>query len=133
LKAEQLLQQQDLLKTTIIRFGGLVGPGRHPGRFFAGKKDIPNGRAPVNLVHLDDCIGISLAVIQQYAFGYLFNACSPHHPQKTDFYLQASSQAGLAAPEFRDELIKWKVVDSINLSSILDYQFAVNHWNDCNF
>ncbi|MEO6851017.1 MAG: NAD(P)H-binding protein, partial [Mucilaginibacter sp.] len=30
LTAERLLQQQSAFKTTILRFGGLVGPGRHP-------------------------------------------------------------------------------------------------------
>lgn len=29
------------LKVTVIRFAGLVGPGRHPGRFLAGKKGCP--------------------------------------------------------------------------------------------
>ena len=49
-------------KHTVIRFGGLVGPRRHPGRFFAGKKDMPNGLSPVNFIHLDDCVG--------YHYGY---------------------------------------------------------------
>ncbi|HAP82964.1 MAG TPA: NAD(P)-dependent oxidoreductase, partial [Enterobacteriaceae bacterium] len=34
----------------------LVGPGRHPGRFFAGKSG-PNGNHGVNLVHLEDVVG----------------------------------------------------------------------------
>jgi nucleoside-diphosphate-sugar epimerase len=57
LEAEELFRQQTAFKATVIRFGGLIGPGRDPGRFFAGKKDIPNGLAPVNMIHLDDCIG----------------------------------------------------------------------------
>ena len=34
----------------ILRLAGLVGPGRHPGRFFAGKT-APDGEHGVNLVH----------------------------------------------------------------------------------
>jgi nucleoside-diphosphate-sugar epimerase len=133
LEAEELLQQQTSFKTTILRFGGLVGPGRHPGRFFSGKKDIPNGRAPVNLIHLYDCIGISIAILKQNAFGFVFNACSPDHPAKADFYCRAAFQAGLPVPEFLDELDRWKMVDSVNLSAILHYEFKVDSWVNCSF
>lgn len=122
LEAEKLLTGQSSFSTAVLRFGGLIGPGRHPGRFFAGKKDIPNGRAPVNLVHLTDCLAITLAIIQQNAFGYLFNAVSPHHPAKAEFYTQAALQACLPAPEFVDELNQWKIVNSVNLS-LLQYVF----------
>jgi nucleoside-diphosphate-sugar epimerase len=39
----------------ILRLAGLVGPARHPGRFFAGKT-APDGQQGVNLVHLEDVI-----------------------------------------------------------------------------
>jgi nucleoside-diphosphate-sugar epimerase len=71
-EAEELFRQQIKFKTTIIRFGGLIGLGREPGRFFAGKKDIPNGLAPVNLIELNDCIGITEAILNKNAFGYTF-------------------------------------------------------------
>ncbi|MFD2146542.1 hypothetical protein [Mucilaginibacter antarcticus] len=38
LSAEKLLKAHTEFTTTIIRFGGLIGPGRDPGGFFAGKK-----------------------------------------------------------------------------------------------
>jgi nucleoside-diphosphate-sugar epimerase len=133
LAAENLFRHQTAFKTTIIRFAGLVGPGRHPGRFFAGKKNIPNGRAPVNLIHLEDCIGITLTVIEQDAFGYLVNASSPDHPQKSDFYLQAAFQAGLIAPEFINELNNWKLINSVVLQEVLNYEFKVPVWKDSTF
>lgn len=129
--AEELLKQEPAFKTTIIRFGGLVGPGRHPGRFFAGKTNIANGQAPVNLIHLQDCIAITQSVIQQNVFGYTFNACSSHHPTRQEFYTQAALHAGLPSPQFVNELGKWKVINSTNLSFILNYQFVVNNWDDC--
>ena len=127
LEAEKLLASQPSFKTTILRFGGLVGPGRHPGRFFSGKKDIPNGKAPVNLIHLNDCVGISMAIIQQNAFGYVFNACSPHHPSKADFYKSAALLGGFVVPEFVDELKQWKIVNSANLSAFLGYKFVIGN------
>jgi nucleoside-diphosphate-sugar epimerase len=133
LAAEGLFHQQTTFKTTIIRFAGLVGPGRHPGRFFAGKKGIPNGLTPVNLIHLEDCVGITLAVIEQDAFGYLINSCSPHHPTKSDFYRQATLQAGLPAPEFINELNSWKLINSVQIREVLNYEFKVPVWENCTF
>ncbi len=132
-EAEKLFQAETAFKTTIIRFAGLVGPGRHPGHFFAGKKGIPNGKAPVNLIHLDDCVAITSNIIEKDAYGYLFNACCPDHPSKVDFYGKASLQSGLTVPEFIDELNNWKIVNSISLPKILGYQFKVTEWGDFNF
>jgi len=130
LKAEELFQKQAELETTIIRFGGLVGPGRHPGRFFAGKRDIPNGMAPVNLIHQQDCVGITEAVIEQNVFGILLNACSPGHPAKAMFYREMALNANLPLPEFINELKNWKVVNSVNIGAYLKYDFTVKHWDD---
>lgn len=47
----------------ILRLAGLVGPGRHPGRFFAGKS-APDGQHGVNLVHLEDVIGAIELLLQ---------------------------------------------------------------------
>jgi len=122
--AENLFRAETTFKTTIVRFAGLMGPGRNPGRFFAGKKNIPNGNAPVNLIHLDDCIGLTKAIIYNDAFGYLFNGCATDHPIKSAFYTQAAINSGLDQPEFIDELKEWKIVGSVNAEAILGYQFS---------
>lgn len=127
-KAEELFKLQTAFKTTIIRFGGLIGPGREPGRFFAGKKDIPNGLAPVNMIHQRDCVGFTLAVLNKDAFGYTLNACTPHHPPKFAFYTQAASKAGLPAPDFLPELKEWKIISSINNQKFLDYDYHIKNW-----
>lgn len=129
LQVEDLLRAQTAFTNTIIRFGGLIGPGREPGRFFAGKKNIPNGQAPINLIHLDDCIGISLALLDKEGFGYTYNACAPHHPPKADFYTKAAIKAGLEQPEFTDELREWKIVSSIYTDEVLNYHYRVNNWD----
>jgi nucleoside-diphosphate-sugar epimerase len=129
--AEELLRNHNSFKCTVIRFGGLVGPGRHPGRFFSGKTDIPNGRAPVNLIHLTDCLNIALAVIDKQLFGQTYNACAPHHPSKFEFYTRAAQHAGFPLPQFIDELQQWKAIESVNLTRFLNYHFTVNDWFNC--
>lgn len=126
--AEEMFRQQTNFKTSIIRFGGLVGPGRDPGRFFAGKKEIPNGLAPVNMIHQDDCIGLTLALLEKDAFSYTINAVTPHHPPKFAFYTQAATKAGLEQPEFIIELKEWKIINSVNTDKILGYDFKIKNW-----
>ena len=130
LRVEDLLKKQKAFTSTIIRFAGLVGPKRHPGRFFSDKKDIPNGKAPINLIHLNDCIGISLAIIRNEVFGLTFNACVPDHPAKQEFYIAAALNAKLTPPTFRDELLNWKIVSSVH-TQLLNYNFLVTNWIDC--
>jgi nucleoside-diphosphate-sugar epimerase len=122
-RSEQLFTQCKSFKTTVIRFAGLVGPGRDPSRFFAGKLDVPNGQAPINLIHLDDCIGLIEAVLEQQQFGFTYHAASPHHPAKQAFYTEAAQLAGLALPGFVDELKDWKVVDSSRMVDDLKYSW----------
>jgi nucleoside-diphosphate-sugar epimerase len=129
-EAEELFRRQNGFKTTIIRFGGLIGPGRDPGRFFAGKKDLPNGLAPVNLIHLDDCTGITRAIIQQDVFGHTINACTPNHPTKMTFYTKATAKAGLALPEFLSELKEWKIVGSAVVGEVLTYNYKMDNWSN---
>ncbi|PJJ84878.1 SDR family oxidoreductase [Mucilaginibacter auburnensis] len=123
LEAEQLLSAETAFTTTIIRFGGLFGPGRDPGRFFAGKTDIPNGDAPVNMIDLTDCIGVSLSLLEKKAFGNIFNAVSPQHPTRAEFYTQAAKRSGLAMPQFIAEKKNWKIVESVNVPTLLQYAF----------
>ena len=128
LDAEKLFSKQTKFKTTLIRFGGLVGPGRHPGRFFAGKTDIPNGRAPVNMIYQSDAVGITEAIITQDLFGYTINACAPDHPEKGSFYPMMASVGGYPIPQFIDELQNWKLVESVYLETLLNYKFQVPEW-----
>jgi nucleoside-diphosphate-sugar epimerase len=125
LAAEALLNKETEFTTTIIRFAGLIGPERDPGRFFAGKTDIPNGEAPVNLIHLTDCVGISNAVLDKQAFGYTYNAVSPTHPTRAEFYTQAALNSGLEVPQFIEEKKAWKIVSEVTVSELLDYEYKV--------
>ncbi|MDF3077087.1 MAG: NAD(P)-dependent oxidoreductase [Sphingobacteriaceae bacterium] len=122
---EQILHSQKSFTTTIIRFAGLIGPGRHPGKFLAGKKNVPNGLSPVNLIHLDDCIGIVIELLSREAFGHTFNGCSPSHPTRKEFYTKAAQSLNLEPPDFVNEKLSYKIVESKNVPAILNYQFKI--------
>ncbi|MGE5424659.1 MAG: hypothetical protein ACM3N9_04800 [Syntrophothermus sp.] len=122
LEAENLLKEQTEFKTTIIRFGGLIGLNRNPARFLL-KSSQPIDDAPVNLIHQDDCIEIISMIIQQNLWGETLNACCPDHPMKKDFYGKAARQSGYSLPEMSDRKANYKIVDSSKLTRLLNYQF----------
>ncbi|RZK17787.1 MAG: SDR family NAD(P)-dependent oxidoreductase [Flavobacterium sp.] len=130
LESEKILQAQPEFKTTILRFAGLVGPSRDPGRFFAGKNDVPNGMAPINLIHLNDCIGITMQIISQNAFGLIINGCAPHHPSKQDFYTAAALRSSFPKPSFIEELKTWKTITSTQTPYYLKYKYLIDNWTD---
>ncbi|KAA5536145.1 NAD(P)H-binding protein [Taibaiella lutea] len=130
IKAETMFINCPYITACIIRFGGLVGPGRMPGRFFSAKKNVPDGMAPVNMIHLEDCIGITNCIIKAGVPEMTINAVSPDHPERSDFYLKAALAEGLIAPTFVPELKSWKQVNSIYVSSYFNYQFKVSNWSE---
>ncbi len=60
----------------ILRLAGLVGPSRHPGRFFAGKS-APDGQHVVDLVHLQDVVAAIELLLQAPKGGHIYNLCAP--------------------------------------------------------
>lgn len=125
---ESLFRQLPRGRATSMRFGGLVGPGRMPGSFFAGKKDIPNGEAPVNLIHLEDCIGITKCLLKSKHLPPVINAVSPDHPVKMNFYTLAAEVQSLPIPEFIHERSSWKVVQS-RYRAAIGYDYRISDWN----
>lgn len=100
LMAEELFRKAKNIKTTILRFGGLTGPGRHPIRFLAGRKGLENGSDYVNLIHLNDCIGMIVFVLQNNYWNETFNGVFPDHPLKSEYYTSEALKRGLPAPEY---------------------------------
>lgn len=129
LNAENFLKSNLSFTSTIIRFTGLIGPGRNLSKHFAGKKDLPNGLAPINLIHLTDCLGLSLAIIQQKAFGKIYHGVSPTHLTKQEFYTKACLASGLEKPTFLNELLNWKQIESKNVSEVLAYEYVFDIWD----
>lgn len=122
LQVENLLNSQSGFKTTVLRFGGLIGADRNPVRFIL-KSVRPVANTPVNLIHQDDCIGIISAIIEQELWGETLNACSPEHPLKKDFYGKAARITGLPEPQISNEVESYKIIDSSKMIRMLNYQF----------
>jgi len=108
----------------ILRFGGLAGPGRHPGRFLAGKKNLPDGDQLINFLHLDDAIGVIMQMLSGDFDDKIYNVVSPRHPTKKLFYSKMTAGAGLVPPTFDESLASAKREISVQ-SLLIDtgYQF----------
>ena len=125
LATEQLLQSAINFKTTIVRFGGLIGADRHPIKFLAGRENLENPDAPINLIHQEDCIGIINAILSQQVWGETFNAVTPYHPSRKEYYTQKAVDYDLALPKFEQQgQISGKTISSSKTESVLKYTFA---------
>jgi len=127
LETEALFTQAPNFDTTVVRFGGLIGPGRHPIKNITGKKLRSNGNAPVNLIHLTDCIRICTAILTHNYWGELFNAVYPDHPKKKDYYAKMAKKAKIQPPHYQQENDKiGKKISSNRLISAKKFKFKMS-------
>ena len=119
---EGRLMDRSGVDVTILRFAGLYGGDRHPGRFLAGRADVGRPEAPVNLVHQDDCVGVVETVLQQDARGEIFNVCATEHPTRRELYTGAARALDLEPPTFADDASSaGKIVSNERLRTDLGY------------
>ena len=130
---ENLFRNNTQFETTVIRFAGLFGYSRHPGRFFA-QRPIPQSDAPVNLIHRDDCINIIDRVVEQEQWNQVFNACADTHPSKREFYSHTREMMGLPAPAMGDSgEVDFKIICNQKVKQALSYTFIhgdLMAWSD---
>ena len=120
---ENLFRNSPYFHTTVIRFAGLFGYSRHPGRFFASRP-IPQPDAPVNLIHRDDCINIIDHIVEQEQWNEVFNACADTHPSKREFYSHARKMMGMPAPVMGDSgQADFKKISNEKIKQALNYAF----------
>ena len=121
---EQLLQNNSRFETTVVRFGGLIGEDRNPIRFLAGRTNIENPNAPINLIHQEDCIGIIIKIIDTNCWGETFNAVAPFHPSREAYYTQKAKEYDSELPIFATSKPSiGKTILSDKLEKVLNYQF----------
>lgn len=122
-QAEAIVRESGI-PSTIVRFAGLFGPGRHPGNFLAGRRDVAGDNTPVNLIHLDDCVEIIKCIIKNNIWNEVLNACADDHPTRKLFYTQAAIELGLQPPNFlNDSEAHYHIVSNTRLKSVLNYKF----------
>jgi len=113
------------VRVMILRLAGLIGPQRMPGNFFAGKTQIPDGQAPINLIHRNDVINLIHFLIESPDASGIYNGCAPTHPTKTEFYTLAAEKENLELPQFIPEKISWKIISSVRLEPELNFRFEI--------
>lgn len=125
--AKLLTQEEEWIKTfphhTVIRFGGLLGKNRHPGKVLSGKKNLSGGNQPVNLLHLDDAVGFTKLVIEDKLQNKTFNLVNPEHPTREAFYQSYARDHNLPIPEFDSSPSSGKTIISALVPAI--YAFKV--------
>jgi len=95
----------------------------------AGRTHIENPNAPINLIHQEDCIGIIMAIIDQIQIkcwnrNEVFNAVTPFHPSRKEYYTQKAIELNLALPEFNLENSTFgKTILSNKTGAFLGYAF----------
>jgi nucleoside-diphosphate-sugar epimerase len=125
-QTEKILQSNINFETTVLRFGGLVGTDRHPAIMLGGRTMLPNPKAPINLIHKEDCINIIFEIIKQNSWGKSYNAVSPYHPSREKYYTQKAEL--LEVPKLSFDHTKQsygKMVLSDGLINDLKYKFLI--------
>ncbi len=103
--SEVLRSEEEWIKScglpwVIVRPGGLIGNGRHPGKSLSGKIGVKGGKSPVNLIHADDVNGFISTVIQKNIANESFELVSDEHHTKEEFYSEACRRMNLPLPQF---------------------------------
>ena len=129
--AETLLQSNPHFKTTVIRFGGLLGDDRHPIKFLAGKTNVENPDAPINMIQREDCIGIIETLIDKGLrqahsdnWNETFNAVAPQHPTRKEYYHKKAEILNLPFPTFAENPKSLgKIISNKKVETVLGYSF----------
>jgi nucleoside-diphosphate-sugar epimerase len=100
--AEGVFWEEKRKRHTILRCGGLVGPGREPGRFLAGRVDVPDPEAPANISPLERVIDDVVSIILLGDWGKVKNAVDRVRPTRREYYTNAALELGLEPPRFMD-------------------------------
>ncbi|MDX1590526.1 MAG: NAD(P)H-binding protein [Balneolaceae bacterium] len=123
LKAEDAIIQSGL-DYLILRLGGLYGYDRHPVKYLAGKKNLPDPLKPVNLIHREDCIQIIHILLNKKIKNEIYNVVSDGHPPRNELYTSAAKHWDLPEPEFKDTPKKnFRIVSNEKLKRDLQITF----------
>ncbi|WP_373522940.1 NAD(P)-binding domain-containing protein [Aquiflexum sp.] len=124
-QAENILLQDQDYDLSIIRFGGLLGVDRVPGKYFSGKINVI-GDSPVNYIHRDDAVGISSWVIEKNLWNQVFNGVAPFHPKRKLVYEKNALDLGFPPPSSYapEGDSTWKQLSSQKIQSS-GYEFKI--------
>lgn len=97
-KAENYLKEQFSHELCILRFGGLLGQDRIPGKYFSGKENVV-GHTRVNFIHQTDAVRLMQFIIHKELWGQTFNGVAPMHPLRKEVYEKNAQELKIAPPK----------------------------------
>lgn len=123
--AEELMAKDRNFELTIVRFGGLMGDDRIPGKYFSGREHVA-GHTRVNFIHRIDAVRMLAWVIEKGLWNETFNGVAPIHPLRREIYGKNALDLGIAPPaSYQNEPEgKDRLIDS---SKILDTGFVFDY------
>jgi nucleoside-diphosphate-sugar epimerase len=110
LALEHLFCQNHGFLTTVLRLGGLHGPGREAAAFLNPELEHAGADNPVNMAHLDDCLQALVEAVESDPVSKVKNVVSVPHLSRREFYARACKAAGLPEPNWNDFSLPWKRV-----------------------
>ena len=123
----EILKTEELLKTkknTIVRFGGLIGEDRNPLSYLLKKNEVLNPNAPINYIHLEDCIGIIISIIEKNMWGKTYLGVTPYHPTKKEYYDKLCKIRGVKNLIFsKEKTTTNKEINDNKINKELKYSF----------
>ena len=119
--AEKILREDKTYDLTIVRFGGLLGDDRIPGKYFSGKENVA-GQHPVNYIHRKDAARAILWLVENKLWNETYNIVCPEHPNKREIFEKNAADLGFPAPASysNKETQAWKKI-------------SVEKWKNTNF
>ena len=120
-RAESWMEKNRAYDLSIVRFGGLMGKDRIPGKYFSGKENVA-GHTRVNFIHQEDAVSMIAWIIEKGLWNETFNGVVPIHPLRREIYEKNAVELGLAPPaSYQNESYgKDRLIDS---SKILEKGF----------
>jgi nucleoside-diphosphate-sugar epimerase len=99
-------------RLTIIRMSGLTGPKRYPVVAMAKSGKTYQAFDRVNLIHLEDAIGLIEYVIENKLWNKTINGCATEHPFKGAFYTEMALKLGIEAPVFEEKTRSERIISN---------------------
>ncbi|WP_462179317.1 Rossmann-fold NAD(P)-binding domain-containing protein [Pseudoalteromonas gelatinilytica] len=121
-RQQQLFDAEQLVLSDggkVLRLAGLVGPGREPGKFVAGKELSSSSQQVVNMVQQQDVIAAIFSVLENWSSASsIYNVVNPAHPTKADYYQQKCTEQGNQPPTFTNHDKGERIIDGSAIESL---------------
>ena len=121
-RQQQLFDAEQLVLSAggkVLRLAGLVGPGRDPGKFVAGKELSSSSQQVVNMVQQQDVIAAIFSVLENWSSASsIYNVVNPAHPIKADYYQQKCIEQGNQPPTFTNHDKGERIIDGSAIESL---------------